>query len=72
MEVENSVVTSKDAKHQLDLQKRREAYRTKRDAETTVEKTNRLASEANKRKLKLSRSVNKLNTAALKHLGVKG
>ena len=52
MEVENSVDSSKDAKHQLHLQKRREALRTKRAAETPLERTNRLAIESNKRKHK--------------------
>ena len=38
MEDENYVDSSKDAKHQLHLHlhKRREAYRTKREAETQV------------------------------------
>ena len=43
MEDENDVDRSKD------LQNRREAYRIKREAETQVEKQNRLESESNKR-----------------------
>ena len=55
MEVEHDVDRSKDAKHQQHLQKeRRETYRTKREAETRVEKQNRLESESNKRWAKRS------------------
>ena len=61
MEDEYYVDSSKDAKHQLHLHKRREAYRTKLkrvaiplEAETQVEKQNRLESESNKRLIKRS------------------